>query len=94
MPFDANAGAVGNRPVFVGAFVDAFHEATFGFNFQRLDAGLIANCCRRVVHKWSTDGEPCFRLIWVLYRNQLSFSLMNPKRNVGQPGLEPGTNGL
>ncbi len=26
MTFDANAGAVRNRPVFVGAFVDAFHE--------------------------------------------------------------------
>ena len=33
-------------------------------------------------------------LIWVLYRNQLSFSLMNHKEKVGQPGLEPGTSGL
>ncbi len=55
MSFNANAGAVRNRPVFMGAFVDAFHELTFGFSFQRLAAGLIANCCRRVVHKWSTD---------------------------------------
>ena len=31
MSFDANAGALRNRPVFVGAFIDAFHEATFGF---------------------------------------------------------------
>ena len=29
MSFDANAGAVGNRPVFMGTFVDAFHELTF-----------------------------------------------------------------
>lgn len=53
--FDRNTGAVRNRPVFMGAFIYAFHKLTFGFNFQRLAAGLIANCCRRVVHKWSTD---------------------------------------
>lgn len=29
MTLNANAGAVGNCPVFVGAFVDAFHELTF-----------------------------------------------------------------
>ena len=44
----------------MGAFVDAFHEATFGFSFQRLAAGLIANCCRRVVHKWSTERSRTF----------------------------------
>ncbi len=88
MSFDANSGAVGDRPVFVGAFVDAFHKLTF--SFQRLAARLIANCCRRVVHGWN----PSFRLIWVLCRNQLSFSLMNHKRNVGQAGLEPATSGL
>ena len=60
MSFDTNAGAVGNCPVFVGAFVDAFHKLTFGFSFQRLAAGLIANCCRRVVHKWSTDADRAF----------------------------------
>lgn len=55
MSFDSNAGAVGNRPVLVDGFVDAFHSFSLGFNFQRLAAGLIANCCRRVVHKWSTE---------------------------------------
>ena len=55
IPFDANAGAVGDCPVFMGAFVDAFHKLTFGLSFQRLAAGVIANCCRRVVHKWSTE---------------------------------------
>lgn len=52
MPFDSNAGAVGDRLVFVGAFVDAFHEATFGFSFQRLAAGLSPI----VVDEWSTNG--------------------------------------
>ena len=60
MSFNANAGAVGNRPVFMGAFIDAFHKLTFGFSFQRLAAGLIANCCRRVVHKWSTERNRTF----------------------------------
>ena len=34
VPFDANAGVVRNRPVFMGAFVDAFHEATFVLVFK------------------------------------------------------------
>ena len=38
MSFDANSGAVGNRPVFVDAFVDAFHKLTFVLSFQRLAA--------------------------------------------------------
>ena len=34
------------------AFVDAFHEATFVLNFQRLAAGLSPI----VVGEWSTNG--------------------------------------
>ena len=52
MSFDADSGAVGNRRVFVGAFIDAFHEATFGFSFQRLAAGLSPT----VVGEWSISG--------------------------------------
>lgn len=55
MTFDANAGALRNRPVFMGAFVDAFHEATFVFKFSKVSCWAIANCCRRVVHKWFTE---------------------------------------
>ena len=35
-----------------------------------------------------------FELILVLLHNQLIFSVINSGRNVGQPGLEPGTDGL
>ena len=52
MSFDADSGAVGNRPVFMGAFVDAFHKLTFGFNFQRLAAELSPI----VVGEWSISG--------------------------------------
>ena len=64
MSFYANASAVRNRPVFVGAFVDAFHKLTFGFSFQRLAAGLIVNCCWRVVHKWSTTVNRTLGWFW------------------------------
>ena len=52
MSFDANTGAVRNRPVFMGALVDAFHKLTFGFSFQRLAAGLSPI----VVGEWSISG--------------------------------------
>ena len=52
MSFDANAGAARNRPIFVGAFVDAFHKLICGFSFQRLAAGLSPI----VVGEWSTNG--------------------------------------
>ncbi len=93
MSFDANAGAVGNHPVFVGAFVDAFHSFSFGFSFQRLAAGLSPI----VVGEWSTNGprrEIALWLVLMLLHNQLIFSAINSGRNVGQPGLEPGTDGL
>jgi hypothetical protein len=38
MSFDADSGAVGNRPIFVDAFVDAFHSFAFVLSFQRLAA--------------------------------------------------------
>jgi hypothetical protein len=60
MSFDANTGAVGNRPVFVGAFIDAFHEATFGFSFQRLGAGLLLI----VVGEWFTNGPRREIALW------------------------------
>jgi hypothetical protein len=52
MTFNANTGAVGNRSVFMGAFIDAFHKLTFGFSFQRLAAGLSPI----VVGEWSISG--------------------------------------
>ncbi len=52
MTFNANTGAVGDPPVFVSAFVNAFQELTFGFSFQRLAAGLSPI----VVGEWSTNG--------------------------------------
>ena len=51
MSFDSNASAVGDRPVFMDAFIDAFHKLTFGYSFQRLAAGLSPI----VVDEWSTD---------------------------------------
>ena len=35
-----------------------------------------------------------FGLVLALLHNQLIFSAINSGRNVGQPGLEPGTYGL
>lgn len=52
MTFNANAGPVRNCPVFMGAFIDAFHKLTFGFSFQRLAAGLSPI----VVGEWSING--------------------------------------
>lgn len=52
MSFDPNTGAVGNCPVFMGTFVDAFHSVTFGLNFQRLAAELSPI----VVGEWSISG--------------------------------------
>jgi hypothetical protein len=60
MSFDANTGAVGDRSVFMGAFVDAFHEATFCLNFQRLAAGLLPI----VVGEWSTNGPRREIALW------------------------------
>lgn len=38
-----------------GCVCRSLSRAYLCLSFQRLAAGLIANCCRRVVHKWSTD---------------------------------------
>ena len=35
-----------------------------------------------------------FGLVLMLLHNQLIFSAISSKRNVGQPGIEPGTDGL
>ena len=59
--FDANTGAVGDCPVFMGAFVNAFHKLTFGFSFQRLAAGLSPI----VVGEWSTNGPRREIALWV-----------------------------
>ena len=59
MPFDADSGAVRNRPVFVGAFVDAFHSFIFVLSFQRLAAVLrqgMVLLSPIVVGEWSIRG--------------------------------------
>ena len=59
MSFDANSSAVRNRPVFVGAFVDAFHSFAFVLSFQRLAAFLRQGrvlLSPIVVGEWSING--------------------------------------
>ena len=49
---------------------------------KKLNAVVIANCCRRVVH-----GEKShFGLVLVLLCNRLIFSAINSRRNVGAVG--------
>lgn len=76
MSFDANSGAVRNYPVFVDAFVDAFHEAYFCLNFQRLVAGLSLSVVAgglQMIHGEKSHVGP----VLVFSYNQLIFNPIN-----------------